>query len=126
MTRLTHATATIAAVARGARLIVIDPRHVGLAGKADIWLRVRPGTDGALALGLAHIMIERGWFDRDFIRDWSNGPLLVRADTGRLLTGRDLTGGDGERRYVAWDEAVGQPVLYDPATGRYARDGIGP
>ena len=62
MTRLTHATAALAAVARGARLIVIDPRHIGLASKADIWLRVRPGTDGALALGLAHIMIERGWY----------------------------------------------------------------
>ena len=72
------------------KLIVIDPRHVGLANKADVWLRVRPGTDGALALGLANLMIERGWYDRDFMRDWSNGPLLVRADTGRLLRESDL------------------------------------
>jgi anaerobic selenocysteine-containing dehydrogenase len=126
MTRLTHATAALAAVARGARLIVIDPRRVGLAGKADIWLRVRPGTDGALALGLAHIMIERGWYDRDFIRDWSNGPLLVRADNGRLLTGRDLTADAGEHRNVAWDEATGEPVLYDPTMGRYEREGAVP
>ena len=54
---------------------------------------MRPGTDGALALGLANVMIERGWYDRDFIREWSNGPLLVRADTGRLLTERDLGAG---------------------------------
>jgi anaerobic selenocysteine-containing dehydrogenase len=126
MTRLTHATAAVAAVARGARLIVIDPRHVGLAGKADIWLRVRPGTDGALALGLANIMIERGWYDRDFICDWSNGPLLVRADTGRLLTGFDLTADGGEGQYVAWDEAAGRPVLYDPVAGNYERDGAVP
>ena len=53
------------------KLIVIDPRHAGLANKADIWLRVRPGTDGALALGLANLMIERGWYDREFIRDWT-------------------------------------------------------
>ena len=92
-TRLTHATAAVAALKRGMRLIVIDPRHVGLASKADLWLRVRPGTDGALALGLANVMIERGWYDRDFIRDWSNGPHLVRADTGRLLTERDLDAG---------------------------------
>src|SRR6516225_3585979 len=64
MSRLTHATATIEALKRGMRLIVIDPRHVGLASKADLWLRVRPGTDGALALGLANLMIERGWYDR--------------------------------------------------------------
>jgi anaerobic selenocysteine-containing dehydrogenase len=88
--RLTHATAVIEARKRGMRLIVIDPRHIGLASKADLWLRVRPGTDGALALGIANIMIERGWYDRDFIRNWSNGPLLVRADTGQLLTERDL------------------------------------
>ena len=89
-TRITHATAVVEALKRGMRLIVIDPRHVGLANKANLWLRVRPGTDGALALGIANVMIECGWYDRDFIRDWSNGPLLVRADTGRLLTGRDL------------------------------------
>jgi anaerobic selenocysteine-containing dehydrogenase len=59
-TRITHATAAVAALKRGMRLIVIGPRHVGLAGKADLWLRVRPGTDGALALGLAHLMLERG------------------------------------------------------------------
>jgi anaerobic selenocysteine-containing dehydrogenase len=40
--RLAHATSTVAAVARGAKLIVIDPRKAGLAAKADHWLRVRP------------------------------------------------------------------------------------
>ena len=59
-TRLTHATAAVAGLRRGMRLIVVDPRHAGLASKADVWLRVRPGTDGALALGLAHLMIEGG------------------------------------------------------------------
>ena len=43
--RLAHATSTVAAVARGAKLIVVDPRKAGLAAKADHWLRVRPGTD---------------------------------------------------------------------------------
>jgi anaerobic selenocysteine-containing dehydrogenase len=66
--RLTHATATVAAQKRGMRLIVIDPRHAGLANKADVWLRVRPGTDGALALGLANLMIENDWYDADFLR----------------------------------------------------------
>jgi anaerobic selenocysteine-containing dehydrogenase len=79
-TRLTHATATVAALKRGMKLIVIDPRHVGLASKADLWLRVRPGADGALALGLAHVMISH---DREFVREWTNAPHLVRSDTGR-------------------------------------------
>src|SRR5690349_24250976 len=46
--RLVHATATTAALRRGARLVVVDPRRAGLASKAEHWLRVRPGTDGAL------------------------------------------------------------------------------
>ena len=119
MSRLTHATAIIEALKRGMRLIVIDPRHVGLASKADIWLRVRPGTDGALALGLAKLMIEYGWYDRDFVRDWSNGPLPVRTDTGRLMIERDLTNSGSERRYLAWDTAANSLVVYDPTAGRY-------
>ncbi len=70
--RLAHATSTVAAVARGAKLVVVDPRKAGLAAKADHWLRVRPGTDAALALSLTHVMIENGWYDADFVRDWTN------------------------------------------------------
>ena len=105
--RLTHATAVAEALKRGMRLIVIDPRRSGLANKADLWLRVRPGTDGALALGIANVMIERGWYDRDFIRNWSNGPLLVRADTGRLLSEGDLAPAGDARRLLAWDSEAG-------------------
>ncbi len=70
--RLAHATSTVAAVARGAKLIVVDPRKAGLASRADHWLRVRPGTDAALALSLTHVLIENGWYDVDFVRDWTN------------------------------------------------------
>ena len=121
-TRLTHATAAVAALKRGMKLIVVDPRRAGLAGKADVWLRVRPGTDGALALGLAHVMIERGWYDHDFIRTWSNGPHLVRADTGRLLTERDLDPNGDAKRVFAWDNVAARLVPYDAATGRYDGD----
>ena len=121
--RLTHATMIVEALKRGLRLIVVDPRQAGLANKADVWLRVRPGTDGALALGLANLMIEHNWYDRDFVRDWSNGPMLVRADTGRLLTDRDLSGHDSTRRYFAWDTSSKGLVPYDPAKGLYERNG---
>ena len=124
--RLAHATATVKALRRGARLVVVDPRRAGLAGKADLWLRVRPGSDGALALGIANVMIERGWYDRAFVRDWTNGPLLVRADNGRLLTEADLTAAGSAQRYVAWDAARQCPVVYDPARRRYAHDGAEP
>jgi anaerobic selenocysteine-containing dehydrogenase len=117
--RLAHATSTVAALARGARLVVVDPRRAGLAAKAHHWLRVRPGTDAAVALSLTHVMIENGWFDGDFVRRWTNAPLLVRADTGRLLRENDVSRDGDPAHYVAWDEVGGQPVVYDPARGRH-------
>ena len=122
LARLTHATATMEALKHGTRLIVVDPRRTGPAKKADIWLQVRPGTDGALALGIAQVMIARGWYDREFIRDWTNGPLLVRLDSGRFLTQRDLSVQGSAQQYVAWNESMGRPILYDPATGGYEGD----
>lgn len=127
--RLPHATATVDALNAGARLVVVDPRKVGFAARADHWLRVRPGTDGALALGLANVMVERGWFDEDFVRDSTNAPLLVRSDTGLLLRAGDVpalddaqTGPAGARSrgYVTVDGTSGALTPYEPATRTYA------
>lgn len=126
VSRIAHATATVAAQAAGAKLIVVDPRHAGLARRADHWLQVRPGSDGALALGLANVMIERGWYDEAFVRDWTNGPLLVRADNGRFLRAADLDAAASADHYLAWDEVAGAPVAYDPALVRYASDSARP
>lgn len=60
-------------------------------------------------------MIERGWFDEVFVRRWTNGPLLVRGDTGRLLRASDLSGDGDAGHYVAWDEGAGKPIIVDPA-----------
>jgi assimilatory nitrate reductase catalytic subunit len=51
----------------GAKIIVIDPRITPIARTADLFLPVRPGTDSALANGILHVMIERGWIDQSFI-----------------------------------------------------------
>jgi anaerobic selenocysteine-containing dehydrogenase len=121
VSRLAHATATRAALLRGAKLIAVDPRRAGLATKADPWLRIRPGTDAALALAITHVMIDRGWYDEPFVRRWTTAPLLVRGDTDRLLRAGDVAGevaGDGDPgRYVAWDAGAGRLVFLDPAAG---------
>jgi anaerobic selenocysteine-containing dehydrogenase len=122
LARLTHATATVDAVKRGARLIVVDPRRTGVAKKADIWLQVRPGTDAALALGISNVMIKHNWYDHDFIHDWTNGPLLVRTDNGYLLTQNNLSEQGCAKKYVAWGEALGHPIFYDTTTGSYEGD----
>lgn len=90
------------AMKRGARLIVIDPREHALAKKADCWLRVRPGSDGALALAMIHVLFDEDLYDRAFLRDWTNGPLLVRDDTGALLTGADIDPAGSAGDYAVW------------------------
>jgi len=57
----------------GARLISIDPRKSFYAGKADLWLQVRPGTDGALAFGFHRVIIEEELYDKDFTENYING-----------------------------------------------------
>jgi anaerobic selenocysteine-containing dehydrogenase len=116
---LSLAVDVAAARARGARLLVVDPRRVGLANKADVWLQVRPGTDGALALGLIHLLIRDGGYDAAFVREWTNAPFLARDDTGGLLTAFDLHGGRTDV-YLAAGEAGGELVPYDAARGVYA------
>jgi anaerobic selenocysteine-containing dehydrogenase len=52
---------------------VVDPREIELAQRADIWLRIRPGTDDALALGMLHIIISEEIYDKEFVEKWTVG-----------------------------------------------------
>jgi cysteine desulfurase NifS len=64
----------LAARRRGAEVVVIDPRRTRTAKLAEAeWLPIRPGTDGALALALANILIEEELFDERFVKDWTLG-----------------------------------------------------
>lgn len=68
-TWLAQANAVGVGRAKGARLMVVDPRPTPLAKEADAWLNVYPGTDGALALGLSHLLIAKGAYNHDFVRN---------------------------------------------------------
>jgi len=57
----------------GGKLIVIDPVMIPLAKQADIYAQVRPGTDGALALGLLNVIITEELYDKDFVENWTVG-----------------------------------------------------
>lgn len=58
---------------KGSKLVVIDPRRIPLADQAEMYLRIRPGTDGALALAMIHVIIEEKLFDKDFIKSHTLG-----------------------------------------------------
>ena len=62
-----------AVVERGAKLIVINPRRIDMCDYADIWLRPRPGTDVALLNGMAHVILENGLADENFIKNRTEG-----------------------------------------------------
>lgn len=64
---------------RGASLIVVDPRRIPEADKADIWLPIRPGTDVALMLGWLKVIFDEELYDRDFVSDWTLGFEDLRA-----------------------------------------------
>ena len=58
---------------RGMQLIDIRPMMDQLTSKADIWMPIRPGTDGALALAFLNIIIGEDLFDHDFVENWCSG-----------------------------------------------------
>lgn len=70
---LTALKAVEAAKARGAKIIVIDPRGEGMAELADLWVPILPGSDGALALAMLKIIVEEGRYNQDFVKNYTKG-----------------------------------------------------
>ncbi len=119
-----------AARKNGARVIIIDPRRNETWREGDLWLPVRPGTDGALALGMLRVAIEEKLYDKDFVRHWTTAPLLIRRDTKRYLRSDDVDPQAKKGDYLARGMKGGGLVGYDPllrtweSTGQVALEGI--
>ena len=62
-----------AVVERGAKLIVINPRRIDMCDFADLWLRPYPGTDVALLNSMAHVILEEGLADTEFVENRTEG-----------------------------------------------------
>ncbi len=58
---------------KGAKIIVIDPAETRTARAADEWIPIRPGTDGALALAMMHVIINEGLYDEDYVKRYTLG-----------------------------------------------------
>ena len=74
---------------KGLKIIEVGPLLTPLDAHADIHLRIRPGTSGALALGMAHVIIEEGLYDREFVQNWSLGFEEYQALREGVLAGAD-------------------------------------
>ncbi len=79
---------------RGVKFIVVDPRNSPIAALADLHLKVRPGTDGALALAMANVIISEGLYDRQFVSEWTRGFDEYRAYAATFTVERaeEITG----------------------------------
>jgi anaerobic selenocysteine-containing dehydrogenase len=84
----------MAAKKRGAKLVVVDPYRTGTAEKADLHLPVRPGTDGALACGVMHVLFEEGYADWGYLRRYTDCPdeLAAHIKTRTPQWASDITG----------------------------------
>ncbi len=75
---------------RGAKIVTITPEYSPPATKSNYWIPVRPETDAALFLGITRIMIDNQWYDQDFIKKFTDLPLIIRSDNLRRLRAHEL------------------------------------
>ncbi len=104
----------------GARLVVIDPYRSRTAARADVHLRVRPGTDGALALGLMHVILRDGLEDREYVTRHTTGIELLREQVAPWPP-QAAAGTTG----VAADEIVSLAREYATTRPASIRHGVG-
>lgn len=95
---------------KGAKYIVIDPVYNANAAKADWWIPIKAGTDGALALGMLNHMFTQGWISDDVLKQRTNSPFLIKED-GMYLRMSDLGVEPTEREP---DPLTGESTKVDP------------
>ncbi|HEY95018.1 MAG TPA: molybdopterin-dependent oxidoreductase [Dehalococcoidia bacterium] len=104
---------------KGTKIICIDPRLSWFASRAEKWLRIRPGTDGALAMGFLNVILNERLYDKEFVEKWTNAHHLVRKDTGKLLRESDITKGGSLDNFVVWDKNTDTPAVWDTVEVEY-------
>ncbi|MBI4288017.1 MAG: molybdopterin-dependent oxidoreductase [Chloroflexi bacterium] len=75
---------------RGGKIVVVAPEYSPPATKADYWIPIRPQTDTALLLGISKVLIDEKLYDADFVKKFSDLPLLVRTDNLKRLQPKDV------------------------------------
>ena len=102
---------------RGATIISISPDQNPSHMHADYWVNPRPGTDTALAMAMAHILVRDRLYDVPFIKEQTDLPFLLREDTQKFLRASDLDAGDSEDVFLVWDARSNQAVTVPGSSG---------
>lgn len=121
---------TVDTAFRAASHILVDPRMTNLGKEADIWINLRPGTDGAVANCWANVIIENELYDDLYVRKWMNAPMLVIEENTfeptpssansqsekiktRLLKESDILEGGSDTRFMVLNELDDDLSWYD-------------
>jgi molybdopterin-containing oxidoreductase family molybdopterin binding subunit len=104
----------------GAKIVRIGLDYDPTSAKADEFIHVKPGTDLALALAMANLIIEEEHYDQAFLSKYTVAPFLVREDNGKFLREADIKEGGSTESYIIWNRATGRPVAVPPHTFAYS------
>jgi nitrate reductase alpha subunit len=130
----------IEAMERGAKIVTITPEYSPPATKSDYWIPIRPATDTALFLGITRWLMDNEKYDADFVKRFTDFPLLVRTDTLERLRAADLfpsyepgldpNGPSFQQQRLTPEqyEKLGDYVVRDSTTGEFValtRDDVG-
>ena len=130
---------------RGQKVVVVSPDYADNVKFADEWLAIRPGTDGALAMSMGHVILKEFFVDRqtpyftEYTKKYTDLPYLVALEpgpdgttyrAGKFLTAADLPAhADAENAHfktVLLDSRTGEPVVPNGALGhRWGEAGVG-
>lgn len=95
----------------GAKHVVIDPVYTDTAEKADMWVPIKPGTDGALAMSMIKVCFDEGLLDEEALMHRTVAPFLVKEETNTFLRASDL---GVEPTEGPINPYTGQPTIIDP------------
>ncbi|HET6651868.1 MAG TPA: nitrate reductase subunit alpha [Nocardioides sp.] len=130
---------------RGQKVVVVSPDYADNVKFADEWLAIAPGTDGALAMAMGHVVLKEFFVDRptayftDYTKRFTDLPYLVRLDevgdgqvyrAGKFLTAADLPAHEQAEnahfKPVLLDARTDEPVVPNGALGhRFGETGVG-
>ncbi|MFB6114191.1 MAG: molybdopterin-dependent oxidoreductase [Halodesulfurarchaeum sp.] len=121
VTRIPDAKYFLEARYEGAKTVGVFTDYSQTAIHTDEWLSPDPGTDAALALGMARTIVEEDRYDEAHLTEQSDMPLLVREDTGKFLEAADVPGLDGGENVMVMRDGDGNLHVAPGSLGE--RDG---
>ena len=98
----------------GAKVVTIATEYQSTSNKADEVLIIRPGTDAALALGLAKVIMDEQLYDEDFVNSFTDLPLLVRSDNLQLLRASEVFPGHEDAPLSNYTKIIEEGEQIDP------------